>query len=245
MPIIVPVPEKSKRKSQGFAPWKYLKYRKERAQALRQQRQAYIQQQQDAHINQLRMWPLMHHHLCTICGWVGRVGAFQHEGSSAKTVGSVVAVGGVAASGLGVGGMIVGIILIVVGIPLLFFCAIGLIPIVIGFILLFMGGTASTAGTVAGAAGASTAAQASDAKRAGAQAPRQCPMCKNVGLIPALSPLAQKMIQENANLAAMAQSESERVIQSLPLPPLIITAEMVLGEEEKNTRTDTTPETDQ
>ncbi len=240
MRIIVPIPEKSNRKSHWFAA---RKAPKERAQGSQQKRQPYTQQQQDADINQLRMSPLMHHHLCTICAWVGHVGAFQHQGSIATTAGSAVAAGGVAASGLGIGGMILGIILIIVGIPLLFFFFLGVIPIVIGFILLFMGGTATTAGSIAAAAGVTTAAQASDAKRAAAQAPPQCPMCKNVGLIPALSPLAQKMIQENPNLAAMARSESERVIQSLPDPPLIITAEMVF--EEENTRTDATPKTDQ
>ncbi len=124
--------------------------------------------------------------------------------------------GGLAASGLGDGAVITGIVLILTGIPLLFFCFFGVVPIIVGLILLVMGLSATTAGTMVGTAGLSTAAQASDIQRASAQAPRQCPMCRNTGLIPAMSAMGQKTIQDNPQLAAMAVSESA---QGDSIPP--------------------------
>lgn len=123
------------------------------------------------------------------------------------------------AGGLGAAGMITGILLILIGIPLLFLCLIGIIPIAIGLVFVIVGVGATATGTSVSVAGMSTAAKASDAEQAAAQAPKQYPFCNNIGLVPAVSMTAQRMIRENVNLAALAKSETERVLQSLPGPP--------------------------
>lgn len=160
--------------------------------------------------------PLADHTLCTACGWLGRFRSNAPTYSGTKTVGSVAAAGGGGIAILGIGGSGLGIVLILIGLPLLLFFCIGVIPIVIGVILLFVGGTATVAGTSVAAAGATAAHGANRAATQAAAAPNQCPQCKNVGLIPALSPMGVHHITNTPTVSAAAEIEARKVIANLP-----------------------------
>ncbi|WLT30637.1 hypothetical protein [Geothrix sp. PMB-07] len=167
-------------------------------------------------IDYYRQFPLADHTLCSTCGWIGlfRSNAPTYDG--AKAIGTAAAVGGTGLAAAGCGGSALGIILILIGLPLLFLFCIGVIPIGIGIFLIIAGGTATTAGATVAASGASSAAGATQAAQRAAAAPNQCPQCKNVGLIPALSPMGVHQIENTPTVAAAAQAESIRVIEGLP-----------------------------
>ncbi len=167
-------------------------------------------------IEYYRMYPLTDHTLCTACGWIGRFRSKAPTYSGTKAFGGIAAVGGAGVAAAGCGGSAVGIILIIIGIPLLLVFGLGLIPIGIGSIMLAVGGTATAAGTTIASSGASAVSKASHAARNAAAAPNQCPTCKNVELIPALSPMGIHQINNTPTVAAVAQNESQKVIESLP-----------------------------
>jgi len=163
-----------------------------------------------------RTYPLVDHTLCTACGWLGRFRSNAPTYTGTKVAGTAAAVGGTGIAVLGCGGSVLGIGLIIIGIPLLFLFGLGLIPIIIGTVILTVGGAATSAGATVASGGASVAAGASNAARQAADAPNQCPQCKNVGLIPALSPMGLHHFQNTPMLAQAAQVESDKVIGSLP-----------------------------
>lgn len=173
-------------------------------------------QKHNERIEYYRANPLIDHTLCTTCGWIGRFRSNAPTYSGTKAVGGVAAVGGTGIAALGCGGSIVGIVLIVIGIPLLFFFGLGLIPIILGVVMLSVGGTAAAAGTTVAASGASMASGAANAAKSAATAPNQCPQCKNVGLIPALSPMGIHHITNTPTVSTIAEIEAQKVIDSLP-----------------------------
>jgi RNA polymerase subunit RPABC4/transcription elongation factor Spt4 len=156
--------------------------------------------------------PLMGHHLCTSCGWVGQLGGPEKGPSTFG--GTVAAVGGTVAAVGGGAGMSIGVILILIGLPLLLVGCIGAIPIILGIILLLAGGTATTAGTSIGIAGANSRSSAKREQKEIEKAANQCPACKNTGVVPAVSPVAMKMIQENPMITSLAKAEAEQVLQA-------------------------------
>ena len=123
--------------------------------------------------------------ICTNCGWT------EVPKSTAKTVVNgaataakiLVRIGGHTGASVRVAMKALGIVLIVIGIPLLLLGGIGLLPIGLGVVLwllsiFFRRGGRAVAGSMA-------------------SAPKSCPECKSTGLIPVSSPVARKFMADH------------------------------------------------
>ena len=82
--------------------------------------------------------------------------------------------------------------------------------------LLNSGGTAANLGTTVATGGAHMAATAAMANHMAQNAPKQCPSCRNTGVIPALSPGAVHHYQTVPGYHLEAQRIAQEVLASLP-----------------------------
>lgn len=128
----------------------------------------------------------------------------------------MAAAGGTGIAAVGCGGGCLGIFLILIGIPLLFLWGVGLIPIILGFVLISAGGSAAAAGATVASSGAGMSANANMASQAAQNAPKQCPTCRNTGVIPANSPGAVHYYQTVPAYQNEAQRVAHEVLSLLP-----------------------------
>lgn len=194
-----------------------------------------------AFLDRVRVAPLMDYQVCRTCGWFG-INPSVSKLNLETVVGVSAAAGGAVLGSAGAAGSLLGMVLTLIGLPLL--CAfgiililigilfiplfgIGLIPIALGVILLFFGVGIATTGTIVGTSGviaaatgatvgtsgALVASRGRDAQKAAATAPRHCPMCNHPALIPATSPLGLRLIHDDTKIFALAESERSRILQ--------------------------------
>lgn len=153
--------------------------------------------------------PLSQHHLCTSCGWIGYLPITNQRSNLDGTAGII---GGTITTVAGVGSSAMGVVLILIGVPLLFVFGIGLIPIIYGAMLLFGGGTAATAGTavaIAGTGARQRSRHVQDEKKS------LCPQCHKPDLIPAHSPIAKSIIDNNSLISSKAKQIQSSVLENL------------------------------
>jgi len=154
---------------------------------------------------------------CPACGWLGQTQADKRTG--AKVVGTTAAVGGSGVAVAGAAGMATGMVVLLIGLAanvlgIVCFATLILAPFgvlleilgvlcdVVGAIMLSAGGTAAAVGTTVAVGGGAMAGHAHHAAKAAANAPVQCPDCRNFGVIPANSAVALEQIRNSPALSA-------------------------------------------